>query len=110
VSYQQPPPGYGDQPQYGAAPGPQKTSPLAIISLVTGILGIFPCCVILIFGIAAGITGFIARGQIAQSNGALKGDGMAKAGLILGIVGVVLGVLYWILIAAGTIDTTWDTN
>ena len=29
---------------------------------------------------------------------------MAQAGFILGIVGVALGVLYWILVAAGTFD------
>ena len=94
-----PPPGGG----YGAPGGygqPQSTSPLAIISLVTGIIGIL-CCNYFVLSIAAIATGVIGRKQIAASGGAQKGDGMAKAGLILGIVGIVLGIVIWILYAIG---------
>ncbi len=94
-----PPPGGG----YGAPGGyaqPQSTSPLAIISLVTGIIGIL-CCNYFVLSIAAIVTGVIGRKQIAASSGAQKGDGMAKAGLILGIVGIVLGIIIWILYAVG---------
>lgn len=99
-----PPPGYGQQ-QYGMAP---RTNPLSIVSLVTGIIGVFPCCTILVFGIAAAITGYLARNQIAASNGQQKGDGMAKAGLILGIVGIALGVLVWILNLAGVLSSNYS--
>lgn len=94
-----PPPGGG----YGAPGGynqPQSTSPLAIISLVTGIIGLL-CCNYFVLSIAAIVTGFLGRKQIRESGGAQKGDGMAKAGFILGIVGVVLGIIVWILYAVG---------
>ena len=94
-----PPPGGG----YGAPGGygqPQSTSPLAIISLVTGIIGIL-CCNYFVLSIAAIVTGYIGRKQIRESGGAQKGDGLAKAGFILGIVGVVLGIIIWILYAVG---------
>ncbi len=94
-----PPPGGG----YGAPGGygqPQSTSPLAIVSLVTGIIGIL-CCNYFVLSIAAIVTGYLGRKQIAQSGGAQKGDGLAKAGFILGIVGVVLGIIIWILYAVG---------
>jgi hypothetical protein len=94
-----PPPGGG----YGAPGGyaqPAKTSPLAIISLVTGIVGLL-CCNYFVLSIAAIVTGFIGRKQIRESGGTQKGDGMAKAGFILGIVGIVLGIIVWILYAIG---------
>jgi hypothetical protein len=109
-AYGQPPP-YGQPPGYPpqqpGAPGgygaPQQTSPLAIVSLVLGILGV-PCCTFFVLGIAAIVTGFLARKQIAESQGRLKGSGMAVAGLILGIVMTVIAVVYWILILAGAIN------
>lgn len=120
------PPG---QPPYGGTPPPggqppggqpygaggygggqeQKTSVLAIISLVTGILGI-PCCGCFIFSLAALILGYLGRKEINESGGLKKGGGMAMAGLILGAVGIVFAILYWILIAAGSIDTNYYTD
>ena len=45
------------------------------------------------FGIAALITGTIARKQIEQSGGVQTGAGMALAGMILGgVIGVLVGV------------------
>ncbi|MEA2349054.1 MAG: hypothetical protein QOG62_2841 [Thermoleophilaceae bacterium] len=99
-----PPGGYGGPPPggYGAQP---KNSTLAIVSLVTGIIGILPCCWgFFLFGLVGLITGFIAKGQIEGSNGAQTGRGMAVAGMILGGVAVALGIIYWILIATGAID------
>jgi hypothetical protein len=113
MSYEPPPPppggGYGQQPGYGA-PQPQSTSVLAVVSLVTGILGVFPCCGIFVFSIAAAITGFLAKKEIAESSGAKKGAGLAQAGFILGIVGLALGGLYWILVVAGTLDFNTYSN
>jgi hypothetical protein len=107
VSYNQPPPppggGYGaPQPAYGGAQ-PQKTSVMAIISLVTGILGVI-CCGSFIFGIAALVLGFLGRKEINESNGTKKGGGLATAGLVLGAIGVVLSAVYWILVVAGSFD------
>lgn len=64
---------------------PPKTSKLAIASMILGILGILmwtftffiPC-------ILAIITGHIACSEIKKSKGAITGNGMAFAGLIMG--------------------------
>ncbi len=107
------PPSYPPQPP--GAPGgygqPQQTSPLAIVSLVLGIVG-FLCCTFFVLGIGAVVTGFLARKQIAESQGRLKGQGMATAGLVLGAVGIVLAVLYWVLVISGAISNnfTFETT
>jgi hypothetical protein len=86
--YGAPPPGYGGQPQ--------QSSVMAIISLVTGILGVL-CCGSFIFAIAALILGFLARREIEQSGGLKKGSGMATAGIILGGIGIVISIVWTIL-------------
>jgi hypothetical protein len=113
-----PPPGYGHggygqapygQPGYGQ-PGygqPRQTSPLAIVSLVLGILGL-PCCMFFVLGIAAVVTGLIGRKQIRESQGRLKGDGMALAGIVLGVVAVMFALVYYILIATGVVESSFD--
>jgi hypothetical protein len=67
------------------AHGPPRTSGLAIASLVLGIL--FLCG---IGSLLATIFGAVALGQIARSNGSLTGKGMAVAGLVLGVIGLVI--------------------
>lgn len=111
MSYNQPPPpppgGYGEPaPGYGQ---PQTNSVMAIISLVTGILGI--CCAgWFILSIAAVVLGYLGRKEIRESGGTKKGDGMALAGLILGAIGIALGILSWILIATGAIDVNYYSD
>ena len=80
----------------------RKTSTLAIISLVAGILGwtLLP----FLGSIGAIITGHMARGEIRRSNGALEGDGLALIGLVLGWLSVVisiLGILFIFLFLGG---------
>ena len=74
----------------------RKTSALAIISLVAGILGwtLLP----FLGSIGAIITGHMARGEIRRSNGALGGDGLALIGLVLGWLSVASSVLGSLLI------------
>lgn len=57
-----------------------ETSGKALASLLTGIFGLllFP------IAIAAIILGHMSRSEIRKSNGRLKGDGMATAGLVMG--------------------------
>jgi len=76
--------------------GPTGNNGMAIAALVCGIAG-FLC---LIPGILGIIFGFVAKGQIRQSNGAQRGDGMATAGIVLGCIWVALTV---VLLAAGTL-------
>ena len=80
----------------------RKTSTLAIISLVAGILGwtLLP----ILGSLGAIITGHMARGEIRRSNGALDGDGMALIGLVLGwlsVVIAVIGILFIFLFLGG---------
>lgn len=66
-------------------------SSMAIVSLVAAILGFtfFP----VVGSIVAVITGPMAKREIAESAGSLGGEGLAKAGTILGWVGIGLSVI-----------------
>jgi hypothetical protein len=104
-SYGQPPP--GDGPPSGR----QRSAPLAVAGLVTGIIGVIPCCWgVAVVSIAAILLGFLGRKQVHESGGALQGDGMAVAAIVLGAVGVLASVAYWILILTGVVDTTFYLN
>ena len=90
----QSPYGYG----YGYGYMPPQHEKGATTSLVLGIVSFFICGII--FGPAAIIEGVKARKRIAQSNGQLTGDGMALAGIILGVVYLVVFVIAVIVIVA----------
>jgi hypothetical protein len=112
MSYSEPPPPpqYGaPQPPYGGGQ-PAKTSGMAIASLVLGIVGILACgC--FIFSILAVVFGRIGQNNIRQSGGAQTGEGLAKWGFILGVVGIVLGIIYWIIVAAtGNFEVNTSTS
>src|SRR5947207_15495125 len=68
-----------------------RTSPVAIWPLVLAILSF--TCGWLFTAIPAVICGHIARSKIRKSCGALRGKGIATAGLLLGYVAVILGVM-----------------
>jgi hypothetical protein len=79
-----------------ASPTPEvlpttRTSTMAIVSLIAGIVGL--TLLPIIGSIAAVVTGYMARKEIAASAGAITGNGMALAGLIMGWIGVVLSVV-----------------
>jgi Domain of unknown function (DUF4190) len=99
--YGAPPPGYGYPPPgypqpYGYAPYPQtRTSGMAIagfvISLVfCGILG-------LIFSI-------MGNNEVKRSNGTVTGGGLAIAGIVIGIIRLLIEILYIVLIAGLAAD------
>jgi Na+/pantothenate symporter len=67
---------------------PPRTSPLAVWSLVLGILSLL--CFSFFAGIPAIICGHMGRSRIRDSQGALKGEGMALAGLILAYISMAL--------------------
>ncbi len=97
MSYGTPPPGGGYQPPPGApygqqpygAPPPQH--PSATTALILGILSFVLCGPFT--GVPAYIIGKRAEREIVAANGALSGDGMAKAGWILGLISIILTVL-----------------
>ncbi len=70
-----------------AVPAPQGTSGLAIASLICGILSFLTAG---LAGLPAVITGHMSLSAIKKSSGALKGRGMAIAGLIMGYLGFAL--------------------
>jgi hypothetical protein len=92
--YQPPGQPYGQQP-YGQQPygyaQPRGTNGLAIASLITSLVWV--CGVA---SIAAVITGHLARSQIKRTGE--QGAGMALAGLILGYLGVVLTLGYFVVV------------
>lgn len=63
---------------------PQATSGLAIAGFVCAFL-----CSIL--GL---ILSIMAKSEIAKSNGRLGGEGLATAGIVISIVGMVIGLIY----------------
>lgn len=79
------------------APAPKTTNTMALLSLLAGIAGltIFP----FLGSIVAVILGPLAKREIAASNGAQGGEGLATAGTILGWVGIGLTFLGVCLVA-----------
>ena len=69
---------------------PQPNSTMAIVSLVSGILGwsFIP----LLGSLIAIITGHMAKKEIRESAGTLGGNGLATAGLILGYIAIGLTI------------------
>lgn len=74
----------------------KRESTLAIVSLISGILGwtILP----FIASIVAVITGHLAKKEIRESGGTMSGDGMALAGIILGYTMIGLALLGIIIV------------
>lgn len=85
-----PPGGFGPPP-FNPNPGQQRTSTLAIVALVSGILGL-TCCGFLA-GLPAIICGFMARGETERDPN-VSGGGMAIAGIVMGFLSIV-----WTIIA-----------
>lgn len=86
---------------YGYAPSVVPNSPLAIASLVSGIV----TWVMLPFvaAIVAIVTGHMARNEIRRSGGRVTGDGMAIVGMILGytqIALIFLGACFFLFVVA----------
>ena len=68
-----------------------KRSQKAVGALVCGLLGMFICGLIGIAGITQGLA---ARREIEASRGTLHGNGMATAGIVLGIIGLAQMALF----------------
>ena len=85
----------------GQAPAwtpPRPTNGLAIASLVCSCVGIIP----FLFGvpcILGVIFGFVSRSQIKRSQGAQGGDGLALAGIIVGLSLIGIFIVFVILFA-----------
>ena len=99
MSVASPPP---PPPSYEALPPPQSASTNAIMSLVLGILGVVCCALIAPFAWYLGNQEIKA---IQAGSSPAAGDGLAKAGMILGIIGVIVfGMqLIWIFFMGGMV-------
>ena len=82
---------------YTQLPPTTRTSTLAIVSLISGIVSWF--LLPFLASIAAVITGHMAKNEIKNGNGMVTGNGMATAGLILGYVQLGLGLCVCIVVA-----------
>jgi hypothetical protein len=82
---------------------------MAVVGLVLGIIGVIPCfwgC--LIFSGGGVVFGMLGKKEIRESNGTKTGQGAAQWAFILGLVGLGLGVVYWILVATGVFDISYS--
>jgi hypothetical protein len=72
--------------------------------MILGIVGIVLCFAVIpsLLGL---IFGLRSAKQVKQSDGLLTGAGMARAGWILGIAGLVIGAGFYVLLATGALDT-----
>ena len=98
-----PPPGPGYIPPPGPGYPPSQpatgTNTFAIVSLVASLLGWICVGIGSVVGV---VFGFLALNQIKQTG--QSGRGLAIAGIAIGIISIVGGIIYWIIvmIAAGT--------
>jgi hypothetical protein len=112
---QPPPPVYGAAPAYypqgyGYAAKP-STNGMAIASLVLGLVGFLTCgYTFFIAPVLAVVFGVKGRRQIRETG--QQGDGMALAGIILGVIGLVIsaGIVIFIIavIVSGAGSTSVD--
>lgn len=89
----------------GYAPGP-RTETMSMLALIFSILSWFLCFFYglgIVASIAGVILGFLGRKKIRDGNGLYTGEGMALAGIIVGLVniGFFLGgiVLFFVILA-----------
>ena len=84
-------------PEMQAQPPPAQppNDGQAVAALVLAIAGLFVCPVIP--SIIAIVLGRSAERRIKESGGTLGGEGLARAGWIVGIIGVVTGALFIII-------------
>jgi hypothetical protein len=99
------PPRAGQEgPQFQPQPPVRPTTPgQATAALVLGIvaaLQIFPP----VTGTLAIVFGVLSRKRIAESGGRLQGAGMALAGILTGVAGLVIWLVFLVLVLTGVID------
>jgi hypothetical protein len=85
---------------YGYGYQPTETDKGARTSLILSIVSLVICGVIL--GPAAVVEGVKARRRIRDSNGRLTGDGMALAGIIIGVIATVAAIFFMIKLFSTT--------
>lgn len=88
------PQNFGQQ-QFTPPAGQNKT--LSLISLIAGILGLTICCGSFLPSLIALILGFMGRSKATQDPANYGGAGLAMGGIIMGAIGLIAGVVVWIV-------------
>jgi len=92
------PPGFQVYPANAPVPDKRTNSGMAIAGMVCSLVGLVPCFWLFqIMGVLGVIFGSVGLKQ--TRNGARGGRGMAMAGVVIGIVLVLLCVVFWIYFA-----------
>lgn len=86
---------------YNEVPGPNKANALQITGLVLSIVGIVVCCCLACGGLVLGIAGLVCSIIGNNQNGR---NGIGTAGMVCGIVAIVLSIINMIL--GGIITST----
>jgi hypothetical protein len=82
---------------------PRRTNGLAVASLVVSLVGLLACLLVGVIGL---VLGYRARDQIRETGE--EGEGLAKAGIIIGWIAVATDALI-ILCGIGVLATVWTT-
>lgn len=69
-----------------------------------GVVGVLLCSGCVVVSLSATVCGRIALNEIAASDGAKTGVGLARAGFILGLVGMAMFILVWMLSSTDVIQ------
>lgn len=88
---------------------PTRRSGRAVAALVLGIAGLV-LCFLVVPAVLAIVFGILSRRDINRSNGRLSGAGMATAGIVLGILGVLTAVGFYVAAAFGSFDDLDDSD
>ncbi|MFC5744976.1 DUF4190 domain-containing protein [Actinomadura rugatobispora] len=91
----------------GGPPMAPRNNGMAITSMVLGIIGVITCGGVL-FSVGAIIFGHVAQSQIRRTGE--QGSGMAVAGLVLGYIFALLGLIYWIVVVGIYGAAIWSLN
>lgn len=89
------PSGPPDPRRYPPPYGPPPTNAKATASLVVGIVALVLswCCGFGVLGLVAVALGLRAKSEIRRTDGLQPGDGLATAGIALGVLAVLLGLV-----------------
>ncbi|MET9762138.1 DUF4190 domain-containing protein [Streptomyces sp. NPDC006372] len=98
--------GYPGYPQSGYGWPGMPPAPQNGMGIAAMVLGIVSCTLFCLYGVVSLITGVLAvvfgiKGRKRAEAGVATNHGQAQAGLIMGIIGIILGIAVIVLIAVG---------
>lgn len=87
-----------------------RAGPMAIVSLICGILSILCHCVPIagsfvgfVLSVAAIVLGILELNRIKKGQASTKGRGMSIAGIILGAAGILFGIIWVVIFSVASI-------